>query len=409
MSNKILLCVSNTGGGHLSAANAIRSAIKELSSSGQVGESAFEVVIADVVENSNVIHRLFVALYDCLLRYRQGWMKYYYNLIEFFKPDNSEVGYWLASGYVKNLLRTLNPAIVVSIHPMSNHYLARALHEITLPNQPKLIEVVLDPNAKLWTGWACRDADMIIAPNNIARERLISLGIESDRIVTIGMPVDPLFLHPPLQSRETFLEGLGLKPNLVTICLTAGWAGGGNFVKIYGALANVRKPMQAIVICGNNERLHAKIEQLAHTMALPTAVVRELPSLSDAMSASDLLVTKAGGLTTFEAVARRLPMAIDMLTEPMPQESGTAELLIEVGLAKPINHPTDIVGIVESLAHVDNRDKLPLPTKYNLDRTDSVYEIAKIVLSNCRVGPTLAKITDGIEVDTNLEHSTTKH
>jgi UDP-N-acetylglucosamine:LPS N-acetylglucosamine transferase len=101
------------------------------------------------------------------------------------------------------------------------------------------------------------------------------------------------------------------------------------------------------------------------------------------MSACDLLVTKAGGLTTFEAVARRLPMAIDMLTTPMPQESGTAELLIDAGLAKPINHPSDIVAIVEALEHIDNRDKLPLPSKYNLDRTDAVYEIAKIILSNC--------------------------
>ncbi len=392
MSNKILLCVSNTGGGHLSAANAIRSAIDELVESGHFRGSPFEIVIADVVEDSNIIHRLFVALYDYLLRYRQGWMKYYYSLIQLVKPDNSALGYWLASGYAKHLLRTLNPAIVVSIHPMANHYLARALNEVKLPHQPKLIEVVLDPNAELWTGWACRDADMIIAPNNLAQERLISLGIEQKKIVTIGMPVDPQFLHPPLQSREKFLEELGLKPDLVTVCLTAGWAGGGNFVKIYSALANVSKPVQLLVICGNNEELYKEIEQLAKTVALPTAVVRELPSLSDAMSACDLLVTKAGGLTTFEAVARHLPMVIDMLTEPMPQESGTAEILIDAGLAKPINHPADIVAIVESLEHIDNREKLPLPTKYNLDRTDSVYEIAKIILSNCHIPPHAAKM-----------------
>jgi UDP-N-acetylglucosamine:LPS N-acetylglucosamine transferase len=197
------------------------------------------------------------------------------------------------------------------------------------------------------------------------------------------MPIDPQFLHPPLHDREAFLETLGLKPNLITVCLTAGWTGGGNFVKIYKALANVRKPVQVIVICGNNEELYREIQQLAQTMAFPTAIERELPSLSDAMSACDLLVTKAGGLTTFEAVARRLPMAIDMLTTPMPQESGTAELLIDAGLAKPINHPSDIVAIVEALEHIDNRDKLPLPSQYNLNRTDAVYEIAKIILSNC--------------------------
>jgi UDP-N-acetylglucosamine:LPS N-acetylglucosamine transferase len=392
-SNKILLCVSNTGGGHHSAANAIRDAIHEVVQGGSFGQNNFDVVITDVVEDSSVIHRLFVALYDYLLRYRQGWMKYYYNCIEFVKPDNCAIGYWLSSPYARNLLRSVDPAIVVSLHPMANHYLAHALHDLKLPKQPKLIEVVIDPNAQLWTGWACRDAYLITAPNDLARQRLISLGVESERIATVGMPINPHFLHPPLQSREEFLRSLGLRLNLVTVCLSAGCAGGGNFRKIYSALAEVQTPLQALVICGHNEDLYREIEQYALHMAFPTAVVRELPSLSDAMWACDLLVTKAGGLTTYEAVARRLPLAIDMLTEPMPQEVGTAEILIDAGLAKPIYHPSDIVGIVEALEHVENRDKLPLPTSHNLDRTDAVYEIAKIILSNCHIDKDTSKIT----------------
>jgi UDP-N-acetylglucosamine:LPS N-acetylglucosamine transferase len=381
-----------TSSGHRSAANAISNAIDELVQSGYLGGNLVEVVIADVVEDSNAVHRLFVGIYNFLLRYKQAWMKYYVNLIEFFKPDDSELGYWLASGYVKNLLRTVNPLVVVSAHPMANQYLSRALKDLKLPRHPKLIVVVTDPNAELWTGWACRDAYLTIAPNSLAQQRLISLGVDSARIVTIGMAVDPQFLLPPLQNRGEFLEGLGLKPNSLTICLSAGLAGGGSIAKIYKELANVRKPVQALVICGNNEELCGDIERQAQNMDVPTAVVKSMLSLSDAMSACDLLVTKAGGLTTYEAVARRLPMAIDMITEPMPQESGTAEILIDTGLGKPINQPSDIVAIVESLEHIENRGKLPLPTKYNLNRTDSVYEIAKIILSNCPVESDAVKI-----------------
>jgi hypothetical protein len=96
MSTKILLCISNTGGGHVSAAHALRSAIDELVASRHFRGSPFEIVIDDVVENSHFIHKLFVSLYNYLLRYRQGWMKYYYDLIQLFKPDNSAIGYWLA-------------------------------------------------------------------------------------------------------------------------------------------------------------------------------------------------------------------------------------------------------------------------------------------------------------------------
>ena len=53
------------------------------------------------------------------------------------------------------------------------------------------------------------------------------------------------------------------------------------------------------------------------------------------------MVTKAGGLTTYEALARHLPMALDLLTEPMPQERGTAQIMIENQLAAPLFVPED--------------------------------------------------------------------
>ncbi|MBK9205296.1 MAG: hypothetical protein IPL73_23290 [Candidatus Obscuribacter sp.] len=383
MSNKILICVSNTGGGHHSAANALKAAIEELTAK-QHAANPYQVVIADVIEHTNPIHTFFVFLYNFLLRHKQSWMKYYIALIEQFKPDNSSIGYWLASGAVKRLLVKTDPALVVSVHPMTNHYLARAMQAVNLTHKPDLMVVVVDPNANLWTGWACKGAALTVAPNILAQERLEQLGVDVNKIVTIGMPVDPRFLHAPTQSRESLLTELGVSPDLLTICLSAGWAGGGSIAKIYQALGDVRKAIQVLVVCGKNEELFEEIQLLSTQMPFATKVLPELPSLSDAMSACDLLVTKAGGLTTFEAVARRLPMAIDQLTEPMPQEAGTAQMLIETNLARPINHPYDIVAIVETLEHQVNRESLPLPTKYNLNRTEAVYEIAEIILSMCQ-------------------------
>lgn len=145
----------------------------------------------------------------------------------------------------------MNPAVIVSVHPMVNHFLARTLKDMGQARKIKLITVLTDPNSRLWTGWACVDADLTIAPNDLARDRLISLGLEPSTIKVIGMPVQPEFLKPPSKSRYDLIKRLGLRPDEVTIAITAG---------------------------------------------------------------------SAGGLTTFEAIARRLSMAIDMLTEPMPQE-----------------------------------------------------------------------------------------
>jgi UDP-N-acetylglucosamine:LPS N-acetylglucosamine transferase len=331
-----------------------------------------------------LIHLSYVAFYNYLLRHHQTWMKYYYRIIELLRPDDTEIGYRLAFGYASKLLVAVDPSIVVSVHPMVNEYLSRILKEIDLPGRPKFIIVVTDPNARLWRGWACRGADWIIVPNDLVRISLISMGIDENKILTIGMPVNPEFLHAPAIDKRTFLYELGLDPKLMTICLSAGHAGGGNSKLIYEALLNVSSPMQVIVICGNNAELTGQIQLLSMNARFNTVIVEELHSMSSAMSACDLLITKAGGLTTFEAVARRLPMAIDMLTEPMPQELGTANMLIEVGLARPINQPADIVKIVESL-EPSKRFEKSLPSHYNLNRTDSVYEIAKVILANCEV------------------------
>jgi len=47
------------------------------------------------------------------------------------------------------------------------------------------------------------------------------------------------------------------------------------------------------------------------------------------MGAANVMISKLGGLTTFEALACRLPIIADAITTPMPQEIGTANLVIK--------------------------------------------------------------------------------
>ncbi|HEY9756416.1 MAG TPA: glycosyltransferase [Oculatellaceae cyanobacterium] len=383
MDDKILMCISTTGGGHRSAAHAVKNAIEELASGQGSSYSPVESVIVDVVEESSLVHRFYVHLYNWLLRHKQSWMKYYWQFIEFAKPYNSELGYWLAAKYAKRLIETLAPRVIVSLHPMANHYLARAIEDARLKHKPRFVIVVTDPNSRSWTGWACNQADLTIVPNVFARQHLVSLGVSPERILTIGMPVDPSFLHPPIKTRERFLEELGLDPDLVTVCLTAGSAGGGNAVQIFDELLTLNRPFQVIVTCGNNQSLFRKICKRSVRAPFPVRVVKSFPSMEEVMNASDLLVTKAGGLTVFEAIARRLPMALDLVTEPMPQEVGTADLLIAVRLAQPIWRPSDIRPIVESLTLAPPGQRSTACKLYNLDRTDAVYGIAKAILCRC--------------------------
>jgi processive 1,2-diacylglycerol beta-glucosyltransferase len=376
---RVLICYADTGGGHKSAADAIRSAVQELAAQEPTGRKV-EVFVETVVGETNILNAFFVRLYNHLLRSHQDWMKYYIGFIETFKPDQSPIGYLFCKPFLKTLFATVKPSVVVSVHPMVNHYLFLGRRDAGLAGKVKMIIVLTDPNACLWSGWACKGVDLFIAPNDLAHDRLVKMGIPSSRIKTIGMPVEPAFVHPVKVTREKLLTGLGLEPDRLTILLSGGWAGGGAVVEIYEALTRVTKPIQVIILCGNNVELFDKMKILEKASPLPTVALGFSELLSDLFSAGDLLVTKAGGLTTFEAVARRLPMAIYLIPEPMPQEMGTVEILVEAGLAQSMRSTDDIIAIVENLEPVPNRETQVLPSVHNLDRVDAVYDIARIIL-----------------------------
>ena len=377
----MLICYANTGGGHKTAANAVCTALKELAAK-QKPPLAIEIAVETVVEETNQINAKFVQLYNYLLRDHPEWMKYYTGFIETFKPNENIIAYYFCRKFLAQVYARVRPHVVISVHPMVNHYMALALKDATangVVQGTKFLVVLTDPNANLWSGWACKDAEMLIAPNDLACNKLIEMGIDKKRILTIGMPIEPVFTHPAQVSRQKFLTDLGLTPDRLTILLSGGWAGGGDLVGMYESLKKVKRPLQVIIMCGNNAALQNKMSECVMP-ALPTVVLGYTDEVSDLFNAGDLLITKAGGLTTFEAVARRLPMAINILTEPMPQEMGTIQMLVDAKLARPIRHLDDLIAIVEELEPVPDRQAQALPSIHNLDRVGAVYEIAQTVL-----------------------------
>lgn len=380
--HKICLLFSDTGGGHRSATEAIAAGIRDIANQSHHADS-FEIVLENIVEKSHPINRWFVNLYNYLLRHHQSLMKYYYGFIQATKPNSSWLNYWLAAGYLKHMILTEKPQVLVSVHPMINHYLSKAVRQLGMQNRIKVITVITDPNENLWSGWACPDVDLIIAPNDLSRNQLVAWGIAPERIRIMGMPVHPDFLKSPGVTREEFFARLGLDLDKLTVCINAGWAGGGNLLEVFAELKLVRRAQQVIFLCGHNTELTEQVREIAQKMTIPVVILPFYQHMADLMTYCDLMVTKAGGLTTFQAVAKRLPMALDLITPAMPQESGTDKMLIEQNLAQGIYRPADIVPIVENLQPVENRISQSLPYAHSLNRIDAIYDIAHTILAAC--------------------------
>ena len=70
------------------------------------------------------------------------------------------------------------------------------------------------------------------------------------------------------------------------------------------------------------------------------------------MRAADVMVSKLGGLTTFEALASRLPIIADTTTAPMPQESHTASLLEGHRAAVLLEKAGEVVPVIRRLVEI---------------------------------------------------------
>jgi UDP-N-acetylglucosamine:LPS N-acetylglucosamine transferase len=347
---KILIISSDTGGGHRSAAAAIVAGIQKFFDS-----QSYAVRVVRAVEESHALTEKGVRLYNWLLRNKQHWMKYLYWGMNRFRPETREFFHKRCIGYVTELFERWCPHVVVSVHPLTQHLFARVLKELKLADRIPLVSVVTDPYYGFWRGWACDDVTLYLVATDDARRQLIDYGIAPHRIKISGMPVHPKFAYPGEVAARAARSALGLDPEKFTVFVNAGWEGGGNIPQIFRELVRGELEVQAIFLAGRNEELRADAESLALEASFPIKVIGYSEHVEQLMGAANVMISKLGGLTTFEAFACRLPIIADAITTPMPQEAGAAKLLAKRGAGVLLQRASDIVPVirrmVEDTAH----------------------------------------------------------
>jgi UDP-N-acetylglucosamine:LPS N-acetylglucosamine transferase len=341
---KILIISSDTGGGHRSAAAAIVAGVQKF-----FRGHSYAVRVVRAIEESHSVTEKLVSLYNWVLRNRQHWMKYLYWAVNRFRPETREFFYTRTVGFLREQFERWCPHVVVSVHPLTQHGIARVLKELKLADKIPLVTVVTDPCYGFWKGWACDDVRLYLVASEEARQQLIDYGVAPERIKVSGMPVHPKFAFPGEQAAQAARTALGLDPQKFTVFVNAGWAGGGNIPNIFKELARGELNVQAIFLAGKNEELRAEAESLASRAKFPVKVIGYSDQVEQLMAAANVMISKLGGLTTFEALACCLPIIADTTTPPMPQEAGAANLIARRGAGILLERATDIVPVIRRM------------------------------------------------------------
>ncbi|NNE99051.1 MAG: glycosyltransferase, partial [Pyrinomonadaceae bacterium] len=144
-------------------------------------------------------------------------------------------------------------------------------------------------------------------------------------------------------------RAFGLDEEKFTVFVNAGYHGGGNIPQIFRELIGGELDVQAIFLAGKNDELKAEAEALARTAKFPVKVIGYSDEVEKIMQSANVMVSKLGGLTTFEALACNLPIIADTTTPPMPQEAGTVNMVSKRGAGILLEKTSDVVPTIQTL------------------------------------------------------------
>jgi UDP-N-acetylglucosamine:LPS N-acetylglucosamine transferase len=344
---RVVILSSDTGGGHRSAAKAIRQHLKSLAALQGV---SVRVDIRRVLEESTWLNRQFAGVYNYLLRYQQPWMRYYYQWINWFKPNQSWMVLLPMWRYAKRLFQKHPPTLVVSVHPMTQHFYGLMQSFVAPIRDVPLVTVVTDPFYGFWQGWACDAVDQYLVASDEARRQLLDYAVPPERILVLGLPVGALFTPAPPLQRLQLRRTHKIPTDAMVVFFNAGFVGGGSVPALYeGVLAQLEmsatlaQAVHVVFLAGKNKSLYQQALLLARQH--PSLSVTVLPHTSvmhEWMQLSDVMVSKTGALTTFEALAAGLPLFVDTVHAPMPQEAGTAQFIEARGAGVAVRSAEDI-------------------------------------------------------------------
>ena len=147
--------------------------------------------------------------------------------------------------------------------------------------------------------------------------------------------------------------------------------------QIFKELVRGELDVQAIFLAGKNEELRKQAEKIALTAKFPVKVIGYSDEIEKLMQSANVMISKLGGLTTFEALACRLPIIADATTPPMPQEAGTVRLIERGGAGILLRKAGDIVPTIQNLLNNDGDYSRMKAATIGMTMPDSTDQIIK--------------------------------
>lgn len=262
----------------------------------------------------------YYAFYSFLVNKGSNFYNKWYRFYENGHINKKPELYHYFLGCFTRFLEEKRSDLIISTLPTCSQIVSQ-YKEKTLSTLP-LITCVTDITGH--SEWINQNTDLYLVGSQTVREKFIQKGVAADKIFETGIPVRMEFIkqpsstgNSPESSKKKLLlmgGGLGMLPEAPDF---------------YQGL-NTLPDVEVTLITGKNQRL---FEQLYGRYS-NIKVYGFIENICEFMKEADLIITKPGGITTFEAIHSGVPIAA--LNPFMQQEIYNANYIQDMQIGRVI-------------------------------------------------------------------------
>lgn len=313
----VLILTGKFGMGHFSAAKAIQEKI-----SLECPET--QAIVIDFVEYlMPKFSKYSYMLFNFLVNHFANTYNLFASMVEKRKtaPFKRKVLY-----KIDQLILEYQPTLIISTLPICTQYISyyKKMRYSDIPLYTYITDISINNE------WVNELNDFYFVGSNKTKKQLISKGVLESKIIVSGIPVLKKFNCKGIKKEKHILimgGGLGIIPHAKSL------------------LDNLDKEtdVKVTVILGNNKKLYKKLYKRYKNIE----VIGFTNDVNKYLKKASLIISKAGGITTFEAIAAETPMIV--LKPFLLQERGNARFILENNLGIVINKNDNFLSVIKNL------------------------------------------------------------
>lgn len=384
---RILILSAAVGAGHLRAAQAVELALRQM-----VPDAVVRNV--DVLTLTNAAFRkLYGSAYLELVNHAPHVLGYAYDLMDRPRRANSR------RDKLRLIVERLNLSALCELLEceawdavVNTHFLPAEIIASLRKRKPggrgskrpglDLPQMTVTTDFETHRLWVNQPCEHYTTATEEGAAYLAHWGVPRQDITATGIPIHPRFAEPMTRAEGASRQGLG--GDRPIILQLAGGFGVGPVAGLFGAILQVPTPIELVVVTGRNAKAKAQLEAAEVPARHRVKVLGFTDQMDELMAAADLVVTKPGGLTTSEALARGCAICV---VNPIPgQESRNSDFLLENGAAiKANNLPTLPLKLAQLLDDPKRLETLKLNAR-RLGRPQAAFDIVTRALRLAKAG-----------------------